>query len=425
MEIRQVKSLRINGISWDGLFIVLFACFLPFDNAFCNLVAGAYGLYLILYLIIVRRLPNSVEIRTLNNAKYLLLQFFVLLISILYSENKIAGLSVVMKSITLLAIPVFFALIRIKKVERRTVLLFFVWSNFAAFLANFIRATWRSFRVINDHVVFDSSVFGGQEFWYSIVQGGNFFFIDEFSTFYHPTYWSMYLLFSITIILYFFQIKNFKFFRTKLLYGMILFFLLLGIFMCSSRIIMGGTVLVMLIYFAHIFIQKKSYVFIIVGLIICGAMGILIMNSPRMGGFSNLNNYLNYNLRVQSWRAGFNILKESPIIGSGVGDAESRLMSEYSKLGYLENRTLELNEHNQYLQIANQSGMIGLFIFLMTIISGFSMAIKNRNFLQFGFIFVMAMVCMVESFLSRQAGTTFFAFFYCLLFMNTAEHSGD
>lgn len=388
-------------------------------------MAGAYGLYLILYFIIVRRLPNSLEIRTLNNAKYLPLQFVVLLISVLYSENKITGLTVAMKYITLLAIPVFFVLIRMNNLERKTVLLVFVWSNFAAFIVNFIRATWRSFHLVNDHLVFDTTVFGGQEFWYSIVQGGNFFFIDEFSTFFHPTYWSMYLLFSITIVLYFFQMKDFKSFRTMLLYMVILFFLFVGIFLCSSRIIMAGTVLVVLIYFAGIFIQKKNYVFIIVGLIICCVMGILVINSPRIGGFSNLSNHLNYNIRVQSWHAGFNILKESPIIGTGVGDAENDLMKEYSKLGYEENRSLELNEHNQYLQIANQSGMIGLFIFLMTIINGFSVAVKSRNFLQFGFISAMALVCLVEAFLSRQAGITFFAFFYCLLFMNTAERSDN
>jgi O-antigen ligase len=416
MKIEDLNRLEFKGMRWDSIFTLLFACSLPFYNGFYNLVAACYGLYTIGYLVQTRQLPHSLSFESLKRTKYLIMMFLLIVISAVYSTDKANGFAIALKFITLIAMPVFFALIRISLKEKHSTLLFFIWANFLALVVNFLRATWRSFHLVNEHLTFDSSVAGGQEFWYSITQEGNFYFITEFSSFLHPTYWSMYLFISVITIVYFFRIGQFNTTRTKVVYSVILVFLILGIFMCSSRIMLLIMFLMLVIYFAVIYFKKRSYKFIGIMLVCAVMMAILFANNPRIEGPSKLKNSLSFDSRSKSWQAGLNIFTKSPVIGYGAGDAEKKLMEEYARLGYEDNIRLLLNEHNQYLQFANQTGIIGLVVFLLAIVAGFKMSVLNKSFLQFSFVFAIAIVCIVESFLARQAGITCFCFFYCFLF---------
>lgn len=399
-------------------FILMFVCTLPFKNSWGNLVILLLLVYVI-YSVLKKKSRYAFSIDLLRPLKTLPILFSVLTLSLFYSSNIWRGLNLITRLAPLIVIPFLFSYIRISEKEKKIILFGFVGANILAILFNVSRALVRSLHFVNGKILFDASVLGEQTFWYSIVQGGNFFFIDQVSWFLHPTYWSIYLLLSIAIILRYYQKIKFRYW-TKV-YALSLLILLIGVYLCSSRVIMVCTG-ISLALFLFINLKRKVVAYrIYLGILSLVLVSLLVVFSPRFGGLSNLTNPLNFDLRLKSWHASIEVFKQHPILGTGIGDSEDELMTMYGKLGYQENLVASLNEHNQYLHFANASGLVGLITFFIVISYGFYNSYKHKDYLMFIFIFSFSVTCLVENLLDREAGITYFALFYCLLFMPTRE----
>lgn len=423
MDINTVKAIRRQGMRTSALFVLAFACFLPFTNSLYNLTAGAYIVYLLLCTFRGDLVKPSFSLALIAYAKYLILLFFVLAFSVSYSEDQGEGWKIVFGSITLILMPFFLSLAGLKQSEKHVILKGFVWSNVAVMIINLIRALFRSIHIVGGKITFDASVLGGQEFWYSIVQGGNYFFIKPFSTFLHPTYCAVYFLFSIVIVVS--LIKESKCIHTRRqrsIYCAVCIFLLMGIFLCSSRIVMVAAGLSLCIYFVLLVSQKRSLWLALIGVVSVAILSLAVLNNPRIGGIENIIHTDN-NQRIQSWIAGVNVIVRNPLLGVGAGDAENALFQQYRRLGFKENYDLQLNEHNQFLQIANRCGLIGLLCFTAALLYALRNGMRRKDFLQISFSVTIILVCLVECFIGRQAGITFFTFAYGLLFGPTFDHS--
>ena len=269
---------------------------------------------------------------------------------------------------------------------------------------------------------FDASVLGGQTFWYSIVQGGNYFFYDQLSYFLHPTYWGIFLLICVFVILNVLKQtpgKGLTFF-----FSILLVVFLLAIFLCSSRIIIVGAAILLSINFVIYMLRKKSFLLVVGGTTIIVIMAVVLTMNPRFVGFKSLQNMETFHhSRLEAWKSAFDVYKMSPVFGVGIGDLETMLFNKHLERDYQAGYENKYNEHNQYLQIANASGLLGLSTFLLAIGVGFRESIRNKDYLQFAFILSFALVCLVENLLVRKAGAIYFAFFYCLLFMPLPKES--
>lgn len=127
----------------------------------------------------------------------------------------------------------------------------------------------------------------------------------------------------------------------------------------------------------------------------------------------------NTNPRVYIWPSAIKAIKESPIFGHGMGDAQHALNKFTDQVEvefWLNNantklRDKNINSHSQYLEVILQVGILGLFIFLLSLF--YSLKTSNRIFIIFVLCTFLSM--LTESIFERQFGLVFFAFFYPFL----------
>lgn len=132
------------------------------------------------------------------------------------------------------------------------------------------------------------------------------------------------------------------------------------------------------------------------------------------------HNYVNYSivndnsmlLRFEFWKASIGIIKKNPLIGVGTGDLNIAFSKEYE----LTNSRLEdkwrLRSHNQFLSITVAFGIIGLLVFLFSIIYPV-IKIKAFNSFEFKMVFVILLLSfLTEDTIETQIGVSIFVFFY-------------
>ncbi|MCO5272947.1 MAG: O-antigen ligase family protein [Cyclobacteriaceae bacterium] len=404
---------------YDFLFIVIIIFFLPFRNAFVNIVGVIYVI-VVIGMILIKPCHYKFRYHALRQVFWMPLLFLIYFLSIFYSEEKAGWIHTIIVLLPFLILPIYFSYVNLSNDERTTILWSFVFGNLTSLIINLMVSLGRSLHLQNGSLYWNASVLGGQDFWFSIAQGGNYFFYDQFSRWIHPTYWAVYLFFSTTIVMEtFYKQKGIMIKASKL--ALILIFVG-GIFLCSSRIVLMSAIALVLIYLARlIFIEKPSRLaWVILSFLIVTS---LFFAHPRFREFTNLNTAFSLNqIRLRAWNASLTLIEENPWLGYGAGDSESYLIERYHLFGYQEHYSNRYNEHNQILNIALATGLVGVLIFSFLFIDGFRRSLLNWNFIQFGFLFVILSVCMVENFLMRRAGVFYFSFFYCLLFIYDKPH---
>lgn len=111
------------------------------------------------------------------------------------------------------------------------------------------------------------------------------------------------------------------------------------------------------------------------------------------------------------WEAAFEIWKKNMWFGTGVGDLKQGFENYYESKKPQINNELKLRAHNQFITIAITSGLIGLFLYLFSIIKIISLN-NNLKFTPIVYFFLIALLSMfTEDTLNTQAGATFYAFF--------------
>ena len=176
------------------------------------------------------------------------------------------------------------------------------------------------------------------------------------------------------------------------------------------------------------------------------------------------------NARKFIWSEGLELIKKNWLVGAGAGDVKNLLVSRYEELilenpthlhlvdstktqiekntnviAYLRQKALNdsinfdimlrdyatgilvaknnhykeafarmYNFHNQYLGTFGTVGIVGLLLLLYFLITPIIISIKKRDYLAITFFFIVGASFLTESMLERQAGVSFFAFFYVL-----------
>lgn len=119
-------------------------------------------------------------------------------------------------------------------------------------------------------------------------------------------------------------------------------------------------------------------------------------------------------MRMEFWKAAIYIIKRSPWIGVGTGDAQRAFDKAYYRTETKLSREWRLRSHNQFLAITVAFGVIGLIVFLFSLAYP---AVALRNYLH-GLYFVFLLIAVVSFFtedtLETQSGVSFFAFFNTL-----------
>lgn len=130
--------------------------------------------------------------------------------------------------------------------------------------------------------------------------------------------------------------------------------------------------------------------------------------------FSNDPNGHSIGQRIHYWKTGWEIFKQSPIIGIGNGDIVEAFKNQYAISNSPLTKENQLRTHNQFLTFAISLGLIGLALFVALIVVFFQTVNNNKMYVGTVILLILLISCFVEDTLETQMGVTLFGFFYGL-----------
>lgn len=274
-------------------------------------------------------------------------------------------------------------------------------------------------------------------FRYSLDMNAGVFYYRLLASPFHPTYFAMYLIWSMVLITELTVSHEVKPYSAKAIaYWMVYLFFHIMVVLMSSKAGLLSLVLVWCFLIFKVLILLKSWKRTAIHLLIAVAAFILSAGFfPRSFGRietageaisrvdkSDGNNTESTFQRVMIWSASVEIVKNHWLMGVGTGDVKEALKSEYKTTGNLAGLEAGLNVHNQYLQVGIALGIPGMVVFLITLGWPFVLALYRKYWAYALFLIVVGMNFLFESMLERQAGVMFYAFFNTLLFSDL-QHS--
>lgn len=365
---------------------------------------------IIILLFVSSLLNGSFKFKKKKGILALALLYVTYVVGLIYSTNFKYGLFDLEVKLSLLLFPLVFF---ISKIEMKTVadniLNSFIDGCFVASILSLVSAAI-------------------QYYLYSNI---NSFFYGELALYGHSSYMALFLCFSSALI----YIKNIKqgnkiSFPKKDLFLLALFSLI--IFFLVSK---TGIISILLIHFGfigYLIIKNKLY--------LKGTVALVLISTLLFAGykaFPEVNNRFNElfstvfseskelnttsSIRTEIWKTSVKILVQHPF-GVGTGDVKDVLVEHYMNSGLDYAAEKELNAHNQFLQIALATGILGLLILLAMIFYPLYYAIKNRHLIYIVFLGLIIINFLTEAMLETLAGVVFFAFFNTMLYTTFVQN---
>uniref|UniRef100_UPI00404A795D O-antigen ligase family protein n=1 Tax=Flavobacterium sp. TaxID=239 RepID=UPI00404A795D len=189
------------------------------------------------------------------------------------------------------------------------------------------------------------------------------------------------------------------------------------LFFISARMSLGATLICM----SWLLYSQKRYKLLIFQLIVfAGTIFIIQLKFPAFRFNEIIESISNYNwddnntlkIRKDIYTCVYSLFKESPLLGTGIGDLHERLL-QCTKV-YLGNNNY--NSHNQYLEYLILAGLIGLLMFIFYLIYLFRNLRRSKNILgQCVFLFFIISF-LTENLFARARGVFIFSFFIYFLY---------
>ncbi|MCB2376218.1 O-antigen ligase family protein [Hymenobacter sp. BT635] len=123
--------------------------------------------------------------------------------------------------------------------------------------------------------------------------------------------------------------------------------------------------------------------------------------------------------RLAAWQTAQNVAGRNPWLGVGAADAHEAMMREYDWHDYglkPENRAMI---HNQYLHYLVAGGFVGLFLWLLVLLTPLLQPAQRQNPYVVHFLLIMGAAMLVDSLLEVQIGFNLFVFLYGFLVVST------
>lgn len=405
--------LKINRFTYHQIIndysLLLIAITLPL---FAKINIVFISLYVINWLVEGKFSEKRDQLRFNKPGLVMIVFYFLYVISLFYSTNFPAGTSVLERKVSLLIFPIIMAT---QTIERKTVdriLFAFAASCFISVFASTIWVFYYSYQLAP-----------------SILPIGVAFFRENFAVLFdfHPTYYSLYIVFSMAIIIYLCKSnkKNCSWFWKSIAIIILLCFLCCLLFLSARTVIITGF-FILLFSSSYYFLKRKNYWNFGIVILAISISSYLILQNPILNNrFRELiatswnppkGIYHNStNMRVGITYCAIDGIRESWLTGLGCGAVQDYLntcykTNDYSNVLYKEN----YNSHNEYLDIWLSIGIPGLLIFLWIIYSCFRVALKNGDGIYLVFLILLSTSFLSECILDRQRGVVLFSFFNCL-----------
>lgn len=372
------------------------------------------------------------KIRHLKENKYYLAlpaYFILLLIGMLYTENIETGKIHLTEKLSFIFLPiVIFSANELIRKRTTDIFLAFIVGNIVASLICFILAFYHSISVVDSVIHFDPIIIkGSKSFFESVIYGGNYFFYSDFSYFQHPSYFAVYILTSILLLIYFIENKILRY--KKILVACILF-LALVFFFLSSRAGFLSLFIVLSIWSLRLIVKSKRLVLKILFSFITILLSISFLFNPRLKNLLKIvftsqstvsKNEGEYE-RIALFKSSYQIIKEHFWLGVGTGDVKDELMKQYQKSNLTSAKEQRLNSHNQFLETFCTLGVLGEFLLLFFFIRPLIFFRRNHFFIGTLIIVNVVINLLFESMFNRFAGIIFVSFIINILILSSLKN---
>jgi len=394
----------VLAIFWNSLYIAFLL--LPLG---INLPTPFFIVSIILGLIHVFKFTKMFS---LDNKIVLFfpLYFIIMLISLLYTDNITDGLNILQRSLSLFLFPLIFLFVKEDASTVRKLFDFLLMGLIISFFINFSIAIYNAISIIKEFT-FEISRDNLITYKDALVLGWNYFVDDEFSKLINPSYLSLYIL----LVLSYYLKHNLS---TKIRTGIVVI-LFLYLFLLAS--IAAYLILMIMSLLLILSIRDKNRKHIMMIMFLLGS--IIFFKNPRIfdfyanikdiGSIKVYDNSTSEKARLLSWDASIRLIKEAPILGYGIGDANDVLIQKYKELGYVYNYENNYNAHNQFFQTMLQTGVLGLSVLLSIFMSLATRMKRSSN--EFSVFLILLISLIFESMLVRFNGIVFFSIVIPLL----------
>jgi len=342
--------------------------------------------------------------------------------------------SAIEKRLLFIVIPVLFWLNPsfLKESLRPKIYWSYIIGIFAAEVICLVVAMQNSVSFLDGNLIFNAKVFpdADYDFLTASVRDGNYFFGEVFSLFLHPIYFGIYIVVAQFLIFEILKVSRGS--SCKVFLSLIYFTQFIFLFLVSSKAAIISSFILTLYLFWRIKLSTHLRVLVVIGVII---FSFIFANlNPKMKVFTdtfiaglsiNPNARFGHDLRILSWDASVDIIKNNWLYGVGEGNKDSVLLAKYNEKGYVVPAEEMFNSHNQYLDLFIGGGILGLGLYLFGIIRLVLNAFqyKKVNLPLLIFVMLFSFEALFENFLSRHAGVLLFAVF--VTYLNGTKHVGN
>lgn len=248
-------------------------------------------------------------------------------------------------------------------------------------------------------------------------------------------------IYLVSFCLSFYLFKKTQDKKTKyLLIGAMAFFILF-ILIISARLSTLSLIIILGLLIFYSANKWKSLVFIGIGII---GIGLFLstnstFKSRLTAGFEqesiSLQKVMNLEPRYHIWSCSLEVLESEhlPILGYGFRNTIDHLTNCYETRAELNNKehrqyfvNSRFNTHNQYLNFLMSTGIIGLILFAVFMLS--LLKFSYKNYFTVSLAIALILFCLFENVLSRQQGAMLFSlslvFIFFIARINQTEKDG-
>ena len=422
------KSI-IEGVNFISLLLLVF--WLPFKR---ELLPYFIDIWIITWLLegnFVKKFKDNIK----NRQQLLLILtpafFYVInVISYFYSENKSASLFDLEVKLSLFIFPLIFLTANyLYKKYWRTVLNFFIVGNIIASVLCIVIALIHSTTINSNGIIFNfsiSDIHTNESFFILIgnrVSNLSYVYISKFL---HPSYFSLYLVFGITIAYFLYKTSKKQNHKIVYIISILLFYVMT--YLLSSRAgLLSLSMTLILLTIIELIIGKKYFVILLVSFILnYGVYKAITVSRLKV----NIKESISKNeekgkitktkdARLFIWENAISVIKNNLLYGVGNGDAKDELIKQYKRSNFKKGIENNLNSHNQFFDTTISGGIIGLASLLIMFLSLFYYSIKQKHLILGFFVLLLGFNFLFESMLNTISGVVFTAFFAGFLVIYT------
>lgn len=406
-----IRDSLANKISYYHLMLLMAS--LPFNLFYSHLILISFTIHTLIQL-------DKKRLGSVFKRQTLILQsvFFVTLVSTTYTINRPEAFNEWGKQVTILLLPILFCLTSLDLRKYRSSLLLI----FALVCTATIAYLYADALIVIKHYHLPLASLFSQAFT-------NHNFSEPIGM--HATFFSMQvavaLVYLLTILLN--ERSNYQ----RLFYLVCVCILSAGIVQLSSKSVFVALFLIINLAIPFFLLNRGKrfkYVIVVASVSVLSIVGILTIGTFRVRYITDLRVDLatapaihTNDSRLDRWKSAAELIRQSPVIGHGAGSEISLLQDVFFTKKYYDSYLRKLNTHNEYLSFLVKSGVMGLLIYIGTLIFGFKATIGKKDLLFFTFMVLIVLVSLSENLLDVDKGVIFYAFFFSFFLFSPAGKS--